>query len=125
VFYRQRNSVAGTSNHVLIANVATLFNPPVEPVCAIKDWYISSTATTTQLADTDATAIRMHQVGRGIMDPLQVNLDHQTGLGEVLLDFRVNVYMFSATSLRKIRHSQMATVQVNIGCYNLTQFNVR
>ena len=110
---------------MLLSNVAELFNSPVESLCAIKDWYISSSTTTSQLPDTDAIAIRMHQVGRGIMDPLKVDLAHSSGLADLVVNFRINVYLFSDTALKRIRHTQMATVQVNIGCYNLTQFELR
>ena len=59
------------------------------------------------------------------MDQLKVDLAHPSGLADLVVNFRINVYLYSDTALKRIRHTQMATVQVNIGCYNLTQFDLK
>ena len=79
----------------MLAKIDELFNTPADINCAIKDWYISNTADTTQLTDSDPIAIRMNQLGRGIMDPLKVNLELQNGQPDLVIEFRLNVFMIS------------------------------
>ena len=109
----------------MLGNIDEFFNTPADINCAIKDWYISSTADTTQLTDSDPIAIRMNQVGRGVMDPLKVNLELQNGKPDLVIEFRLNVFMISNLAPDRVLHPGTTLVRVNIGCFNMTQLGVR
>jgi hypothetical protein len=74
-YYLQRNAATNAAAFELAADVKDFFNSPSEALCAIKEWYLSSTASTSKLPSSDALAIKFNQQSRSVvMGPLTVKL---------------------------------------------------
>ena len=124
VYYRQRQV---TTQPTLVTNIiTTLFNSPTDTLCAIKEWFISDLGTTTRANSLSVPYQLTKQATRAsVLGPLEIDRTYAIGSTDFKSEFSVSVYLreiASKTNLT-ILHPRMANIEVNIGCFNVTQLS--
>ena len=91
-------------------DIKTMFGSPIKAQCSIQRWFLSAVGSTSPLAVTDQTAIRMNQAGRtDPMAPLAVNIATTTA-NEQQFDFKINLFLVSSDPLTGILYNKQASV---------------
>lgn len=132
IYYVQRNSPTSPTAFVLSFDVVTdlFYGPPIEPLCAIKEWYMSLPTSTTKLLTSDPLAIKFNQDSRSLnafLDTLNVNTVEPPSEKTDTYDFSIQVLLRgdSTQTYLKVLHHEKANIRVKIGCFYLSSLTIQ
>ena len=105
-------------------NISTLFEPNAQPLCAVKEWFVSDLGTTTRSAPTSVPYILTLQAAReSKMGQLIIDSKYNIENKDFKTQFSVSIHLraTAAQTNLTIVHRFMANIEVNIGCFNVTR----